>query len=69
MFAATIRPETLIPVSLVIVGEEDRSLPVPFSQRIHERLPGSSLEIIPGAGRLSISSSQMARDGLDYSLE
>ncbi|MBB3139893.1 alpha/beta fold hydrolase [Halomonas organivorans] len=39
--------------SLVIVGEEDRSLPVPFSQRIHERLPGSSLEIIPGAGHLS----------------
>lgn len=39
--------------SLVIVGEEDRSLPVPFSRRIHERLPGSTLAIIPGAGHLS----------------
>ncbi|MFG6178924.1 alpha/beta fold hydrolase [Halomonas sp. THAF12] len=26
---------------------------MPFSRRIHERLPGSTLEIIPDAGHLS----------------
>ncbi len=45
-------PEIAVP-TLLLVGEEDRSLPVPFSRRIHERLSDSSLEIIPGAGHLS----------------
>ncbi|MFG6137359.1 alpha/beta fold hydrolase [Halomonas sp. B23F22_10] len=39
--------------ALVAVGEEDRSLPVPFSRRLHERLPDSRLAIIPAAGHLS----------------
>ena len=39
--------------SLVIVGQEDRSLPVADSQVIHTGLPDSRLVVIPGAGHLS----------------
>jgi len=39
--------------SLVIVGEEDASLPVPISQEIANALPNASLVVIPGAGHLS----------------
>lgn len=39
--------------ALVLVGEEDRSLPVALSRRIHERLPDSTFQVIPGAGHLS----------------
>lgn len=39
--------------SLVIVGEEDASLPPPISREIAETLPNASLVIIPGAGHLS----------------
>lgn len=39
--------------TLVLVGEEDRSLPPPVSRRIHERLPDSRFAIIPAAGHLS----------------
>lgn len=39
--------------ALVLVGEEDRSLPVPLSHRIHERLPDSSFQVIQRAGHLS----------------
>jgi len=39
--------------SLVIVGEEDASLPVPVSQEIANALPNASLVVIPGAGHLS----------------
>jgi pimeloyl-ACP methyl ester carboxylesterase len=42
-----------VPV-LVLVGEEGRSLPLPLSRRIHERLPHSSFELIPKAGHLSV---------------
>ncbi|MDN3556838.1 alpha/beta fold hydrolase [Halomonas maura] len=38
--------------ALVLVGEEDRSLPVALSRRIHERLPDSTLTVIPRAGHL-----------------
>ncbi|MBB3232802.1 alpha/beta fold hydrolase [Halomonas stenophila] len=39
--------------ALVLVGEEDRSLPVALSRRIHARLPDSTLTVIPGAGHLA----------------
>jgi pimeloyl-ACP methyl ester carboxylesterase len=39
--------------SLVIVGEEDASLPPPISREIAEALPNASLVIIPKAGHLS----------------
>lgn len=45
-------PEIRVP-SLVLVGEEDRSLPVPFSRRLHDRLPESTFRLIPGAGHLA----------------
>lgn len=36
--------------SLVVVGELDRQLPVALSRELHAALPGSRLEIVPGAG-------------------
>ena len=39
--------------ALVLVGEEDRSLPVALSRRIHDRLPNSAFEVISAAGHLS----------------
>jgi pimeloyl-ACP methyl ester carboxylesterase len=39
--------------SLVIVGEEDASLPPPISREIADALPNASLVIIPKAGHLS----------------
>lgn len=40
--------------ALVVVGEDDRSLPPPLSQRIHDGLPDSRLARIPAAGHLSV---------------
>lgn len=45
-------PEISAP-ALVLVGEEDRSLPPPLTRRIHDLLPDSQLVQIPGAGHLS----------------
>ncbi|MCG7199928.1 alpha/beta fold hydrolase [Marinobacter pelagius] len=45
-------PEISVP-SLVVVGEEDQSLPPAASRQIHERLPNSTFAEIPGAGHLS----------------
>lgn len=45
-------PEIRVP-ALVLVGDEDRSLPVALSRRIHDRLPHSTFQVIPGAGHLS----------------
>lgn len=39
--------------TLVLVGEEDRSLPAPLSRRIHDRLRHSTFGLIPAAGHLS----------------
>ena len=39
--------------SLVMVGEEDRSLPPALSRRIHEGLQDSTLSVVRGAGHLS----------------
>lgn len=39
--------------ALVLVGEEDRSLPPPLSRRIHNQLRHSTLGLIPAAGHLS----------------
>ena len=39
--------------TLILVGAEDRSLPPPRSRRMHERLPGSRLEVVAGAGHLA----------------
>lgn len=45
-------PQISMP-ALVLVGEEDRSLPPPLARRIHDRLPDSRLVQIPAAGHLS----------------
>ena len=39
--------------ALVLVGEEDRSLPVALSRRIHARLADSIVTVIPAAGHLA----------------
>lgn len=39
--------------ALVLVGEEDRSLPPPLSRRMHDRLRHSTFVLIPAAGHLS----------------
>ena len=38
--------------TLVICGEEDELTPVSFSEFLHRRIKGSSLETIPGAGHM-----------------
>jgi 3-oxoadipate enol-lactonase len=40
-----------VPV-LVLVGAEDRAMPLPFSRRIHDRIPGSRLQVVPAAGHI-----------------
>ena len=45
-------PQISVP-SLVLVGEEDRSLPPLLSRQIHDLLPDSELVQIPAAGHLS----------------
>lgn len=45
-------PEIAAP-TLVLVGEEDRSLPPPLSRRIHDSLRDSRFVQIPSAGHLS----------------
>ena len=45
-------PQVDVP-SLVIVGEEDESLPPKLSREIADGLPYGSLQIIPGSGHLS----------------
>jgi len=39
--------------TLIIVGDEDVAVPLIHSQRMHERIVGSQLEIIPHAGHTS----------------
>ena len=39
--------------TLVLVGEEDQSLPPPLSRRMHELLRDSTFSVIPAAGHLS----------------
>ncbi len=39
--------------TVVIVGDEDASLPVAYSREIAAAVPGASLVIVPGAGHLS----------------
>jgi pimeloyl-ACP methyl ester carboxylesterase len=39
--------------ALVLVGEEDRSLPPSLSRRMHDRLRHSTFGVIPRAGHLS----------------
>ena len=39
--------------ALILVGDEDVAVPPVHSQRLHERIPGSHLEIIPRAGHTS----------------
>lgn len=39
--------------SLVLVGDGDRLTPLELSQEIHDCIPGSELEVVPGSGHLS----------------
>jgi 3-oxoadipate enol-lactonase len=39
--------------ALILAGDEDVLTPVALHERMHELIPGSTLEIIPGAGHLS----------------
>jgi pimeloyl-ACP methyl ester carboxylesterase len=39
--------------TLVVVGADDRATPLAKAQRIHERIPGSRLVVIPSAGHLA----------------
>lgn len=45
-------PEITVP-TLIIVGEEDALTPVKESRAMHAAIPGSRLEVIPGAGHCS----------------
>ncbi|MCX8117142.1 MAG: alpha/beta hydrolase [Desulfobacterota bacterium] len=38
--------------TLILCGDEDRLTPVKYSQFLHQRIKGSRLEIIPGAGHM-----------------
>lgn len=38
--------------TLVICGDEDELTPVKYSQLLHDRIKGSKLEILPGAGHM-----------------
>ncbi len=38
--------------TLIICGEEDQLTPVKYSEFLHQRIKGSRLEIIPGAGHM-----------------
>ncbi len=40
--------------ALILVGEEDQSLPPPLSHRIHGLLQDSTFHVIPAAGHLSV---------------
>ena len=40
--------------TLVVVGEEDKMTPLRFSEELSEGIPGSSLEIIQGAGHMVV---------------
>jgi 3-oxoadipate enol-lactonase len=51
--------------TLVLVGSEDRSTPPETALRIHEYIPGSSYEVIPGAAHLSnVSNPREFNDGV-----
>lgn len=45
--------ETITVPTLVIVGDEDVPTPVKDARAMHERIPGSHLEIVAGAGHLA----------------
>ena len=47
------RLETIRTPTHIIVGDQDFATPVSESRAMHERIPGSSLEIIPGAAHFS----------------
>jgi 3-oxoadipate enol-lactonase len=44
-------PELGMP-TLIITGDDDRVIPAASTDVLHERIPGSRLEVIPGAGHL-----------------
>ncbi|MGM0424189.1 MAG: alpha/beta fold hydrolase [Thermodesulfobacteriota bacterium] len=46
------RVQEIQPETLVICGQEDRLTPVKYSQYLHQHLPSSRLEIVPGAGHM-----------------
>ena len=47
------RLETIRTPTHIIVGDQDFATPVSEARAMHERIPGSSLEIIPGAAHFS----------------
>jgi pimeloyl-ACP methyl ester carboxylesterase len=38
--------------TLILTGDDDRVIPAASSDVLHERIPGSRLEVVPGAGHL-----------------
>ena len=38
--------------TLIVWGTEDKIIPVDSGRRLHEAIPGSQLEVIPGCGHL-----------------
>jgi pimeloyl-ACP methyl ester carboxylesterase len=38
--------------TLIICGEDDRLTPVKYARFLHEKIPGSELAVIPGAGHM-----------------
>jgi len=49
----TARLKSLAVPALVVVGEHDPGTPVAMARDIHQNLPGSRLEVIPGAAHIS----------------
>lgn len=45
-------PRLRIPVA-VVVGEEDYATPVEMARQLHEAIPGSTLDVLPGARHLT----------------
>jgi pimeloyl-ACP methyl ester carboxylesterase len=38
--------------TLIVTGDDDRVIPAPSSEVLHERIPGSALHVVAGAGHL-----------------
>jgi pimeloyl-ACP methyl ester carboxylesterase len=50
--------------TLILCGDEDELTPVKYSEDLHARIKGSSLEIIPGSGHMVMMESPNALNGM-----